>query len=83
MNIGLDVGSTTLKCVAVDDSGEIVYKNYLRHFSQIASKSAQMLSDIISRRPDFAGACIAVSGSAGMGFAQQLELPFVQEVYAS
>ena len=83
MNIGLDVGSTTLKCVAVDDSGEIVYKNYLRHFSQIASKSAEMLSDIISRRPEFAGACIAVSGSAGMGFAQQLELPFVQEVYAS
>ena len=83
MNRGLDVGSTTLKCVAVDDSGESVSQNYLRHFSQIASKSAEMLSDIISRRPEFAGACIAVSGSAGMGFAQQLELPFVQEVYAS
>ncbi|MBO4893926.1 MAG: 2-hydroxyacyl-CoA dehydratase [Clostridia bacterium] len=83
MNIGLDVGSTTLKCVAVDDCGEIVYKNYQRHFSQIASKSAQMLGDIIENHPEFASSGIAVSGSAGMGFAQELGLPFVQEVYAS
>lgn len=83
MNIGLDVGSTTLKCVAINDNGEIVYKNYMRHFSQITTKSAEMLTDIITNHPEFENASIAVSGSAGMGFAQQLGLPFVQEVYAT
>ncbi len=83
MNIGLDVGSTTLKCVAVDDSGNIVYKKYLRHFSQITSKSAEMLNNILTEHPEFANSSLAVSGSAGMGFARQLGLPFVQEVYAT
>ena len=80
MKIGLDVGSTTLKCVALDDNGNIVYKNYMRHFSQITSKSAELLEEIIKNHPEFKNAGVVVSGSAGMGFAQQLGLPFVQEV---
>ena len=38
MRIGLDVGSTTLKCVVLDNNDQIVYKDYRRHFSQITSK---------------------------------------------
>ena len=83
MKIGLDVGSTTLKCVAIDDNENIVYKKYTRHFSQITSKSAALLTEIASEFPECKKACIVVSGSAGMGFAQQLGLPFVQEVYAT
>ncbi|MBR4451960.1 MAG: 2-hydroxyglutaryl-CoA dehydratase, partial [Clostridia bacterium] len=83
MKIGLDVGSTTLKCVAIDDNENIVYKKYIRHFSQITSKSAALLTEIASEFPECKKACIVVSGSAGMGFAQQLGLPFVQEVYAT
>ena len=83
MKIGLDVGSTTLKCVALDENDEIIYKRYLRHYSQITTKSAELLSDILEKHPAFAHASIAVSGSAGMGFARQLALPFVQEVYAT
>ena len=81
--IGLDVGSTTLKCVAVDDNNKIVYRAYERHFSKIAEKSAQMLSDIIEKCPEFANAALSISGSAGMGFAQKLGINFVQEVYAT
>ena len=51
MKIGLDVGSTTLKCVALDDDCNIVYKKYMRHFSQITSKSAELLTEIISEHP--------------------------------
>ena len=83
MKIGLDVGSTTLKCVALDDNDKIIYKAYERHFSQITSKSAQMLGDIIKEFPDTQTAQITVSGSAGMGFAQSLGLEFIQEVYAT
>ena len=83
MKIGLDVGSTTLKCVALDDDCNIVYKKYMRHFSQITSKSAELLTEIISEHPEFSRATVVVSGSAGMGFANRLALPFVQEVYAT
>ena len=51
MRIGLDVGSTTLKCVVLDDDDRIVYKDYQRHFSQITSRTAGMLNDIIKQFP--------------------------------
>ncbi len=82
MRIGLDVGSTTLKCVVLDDSERIIYKNYKRHFSRIAEMSALMLRDI-SREIGLRAANLCVSGSAGMGLAQELALDFSQEVYAT
>ncbi len=83
MRIGLDIGSTTLKCVAVDDNNEIIYKAYERHYSQISSKASVMLSDISDKFPQIKQAPIVVSGSAGMGIANELGLPFTQEVYAT
>lgn len=83
MRIGMDVGSTTLKCVAIDDDNNIVYKAYERHYSKIAEKSSKMLSQIIEENPQFKKSSLTVSGSAGMGFANALGLDFIQEVYAS
>lgn len=83
MKVGLDVGSTTLKCAAMDDENRVVYKSYERHYSKIAEKSAKTLSKMLEERPEFRRASLTVSGSAGMGFAQALGLDFVQEVYAT
>lgn len=83
MRIGMDVGSTTLKCVAIDDDNRIVYKAYERHYSKIAEKSSKMLSQIIEENPQFKKSSLTVSGSAGMGFANALGLEFIQEVYAT
>ena len=83
MRIGMDVGSTTLKCVAIDNNNNIVYKAYERHYSKIAEKSSKMLSQIITENPEFKKASLTVSGSAGMGFANALGLDFIQEVYAT
>ncbi len=83
MRIGMDVGSTTLKCVAIDNDNNIKYKAYERHYSKIAEKSAEMLSEIVKLNPEFANASLTVSGSAGMGFANALGLDFIQEVYAT
>ena len=35
MKVGLDVGSTTIKCVVLDGADNIVYSTYERHFSHI------------------------------------------------
>lgn len=83
MRIGMDVGSTTLKCVAIDNDNNIVYKAYERHYSKIAEKGSEMLSEITEKYPEFSKATLTVSGSAGMGFANALGLDFIQEVYAT
>ena len=83
MRIGLDVGSTTLKCVVLDDNDQIVYKDYQRHFSQITSKTVGMLEDIKKQFPAEERMTLTISGSAGMGIADALGIPFEQEVYAT
>ena len=85
MVIGLDVGSTTIKCVVLDDSkaGQIVYQTYARHFSQITAKTVELLEEIMQRFPEQKQWQLAIAGSAGMGMAEYANVPFVQEVYAA
>ena len=49
MKVGLDVGSTTIKCVVLDDTGNIVYSTYERHFSHILEKSEELLRRMAER----------------------------------
>ncbi len=83
MRIGLDVGSTTLKCLVYGEDGQAVFQEYERHFSQIPEKASGMLSRIRERFPEAREAGLCISGSAGMGLAEDLGIPFVQEVYAT
>ena len=80
--IGLDVGSTTVKCVVLDENNQIVFSTYKRHFSKISEMTAELLKEVYDKTGD-RDMYIAVSGSAGMGMANDLHLPFVQEVYAT
>lgn len=83
MRIGLDVGSTTLKCMVYDDNGNPIFQEYQRHYSQIAEKSGDMLEKIAKSCENDGTAQLCISGSAGMGLAEDLGIPFVQEVYAT
>ena len=83
MKIGLDVGSTTIKCVVLDADNKIVYKSYERHFSQITQKMAELLTKVRDEVIRGEEAQLTVSGSAGMGISQKCNLPFIQEVYAT
>ena len=83
MKVGLDVGSTTIKCVVLKDNNEVIHKTYERHYSQIVQKIAQILRDIKDSVLHGIPAQIAMSGSAGMGIAESCGMPFVQEVYAT
>ena len=44
--IGLDIGSTTIKCVVLDDKDQIVYKSYQRHRALIKEKTEELLGYI-------------------------------------
>ncbi|MDW7657155.1 MAG: acyl-CoA dehydratase activase-related protein, partial [Bacillota bacterium] len=78
--IGLDIGSTTIKLVVLRD-GAIIYDRYARHHADISGEISRLLADVNATFPELS-APIRVTGSAGLGVAQWLDLPFVQEVIA-
>ena len=82
MRLGLDVGSTTMKCVLLDEQGNLLFSHYQRHYSQIPETALSLLEKMKPLLRD-RKCSISISGSAGMGMAQNLHLPFVQEVYAT
>ncbi|MBR1661104.1 MAG: 2-hydroxyacyl-CoA dehydratase [Acidaminococcaceae bacterium] len=80
--VGIDIGSTTIKVVVLNAEEHIIYKHYARHFSDIPSALVTNLTAL----KDVVGPSrfrFALTGSAGMGIAQRLQLPFVQEVIAA
>ena len=83
LRIGLDIGSTTIKCVVLNEQDEIIYSCYDRHYSLITQKTHELLTrldtDIVHGRKVH----LSISGSAGMGLALGAHIPFVQEVYAT
>lgn len=81
LRIGMDVGSTTVKVVVVDEEDRCLYKSYERHYSEILKTGIGMLKEVTEQLPD-ADFKIMFSGSGGMGIAERLGLPFVQEVIA-
>ena len=83
LKIGLDVGSTTIKCVVLDDKEQIIYQTYERHLSQITAKTVELLEGVAGRFGPKGPYQLAISGSAGMGMAEKCGIPFVQEVYAT
>ena len=79
--LGIDIGSTTIKYVLLDEQCQIVEKTYRRHLSKIKEQLIHIVKQINERYPK-EELSVTLSGSAGMGFAEKLDLPFVQEVYA-
>jgi len=83
LKIGLDIGSTTIKCVVLDDDLKLVYKTYERHFSHIVEKARELVARMHTEVLHGAPARLSISGSAGMGLADACGVPFVQEVFAT
>lgn len=79
--IGLDIGSTTLKCVVLNEENKILYSIYKRHLSRITETAEEIFNDL-KKLFGCEPFRITLTGSAGMGIAEKADLPFVQEVYA-
>ena len=82
MLLGIDIGSTTVKAVAVDEkTKKILFCRYLRHYSDPIGKTFELFDEMYH---SFRGGIIsiAVSGSGAISFAEHVGLPFVQEVVA-
>ena len=82
MRVGLDIGSTTIKCVVLNDADEVIFDTYERHGSHITEKAKEILERVHGQLGGRT-AYLAISGSAGMGLAESCGVPFVQEVFAT
>lgn len=80
-SLGVDIGSTTVKTVILDE-GKIIWSKYQRHFSKVRETAAEQVEQI---GKEFPGAefKLAITGSAGLGLANAAGLPFVQEVHSA
>lgn len=79
--LGIDVGSTTIKIVALDSYNKVIYNDYRRHFSDIKNTLIDSLEECFKKIGNF-DLKITVTGSGGIGVAQWLQCDFQQEVIA-
>ena len=83
LTLGIDVGSTTAKLALLRLTGrdvEVEASAYCRHEARVDDALRALLSETTGTRAD--RVLVAFTGSAGMGLAERLALPFVQEVRA-
>ena len=83
--LGVDVGSTTVKCIVVEPDGlEILWSRYERHETRQAEKVAEMLVAIEAAFSDIGGRDVRafITGSGASLVARHIGARFVQEVNA-
>ena len=78
---GVDVGSTTVKAVLLDEDGGVAFSAYRRHHAHTQETLIEILKEAREHLGSFRVRC-AITGSGGMGLSKALEMPFVQEVAA-
>ena len=79
LHVGLDVGSTTVKIVVMDENLDTVCTNYTRHNSDTKNTVCNVLDDLVKRFPE-SEFTLALTGSGAMSAATFLDVPFIQEV---
>lgn len=81
-HIGIDIGSTTVKVIVLDDSKNMIFKSYKRHLSDIQNSVISLLREAYDSVGDNR-VSVVITGSGGMKLAKKLNVEFVQEVIAS
>ena len=80
-HLGVDIGSTTIKFVVLDEKERIIFKDYFRHLSDPSTAFLQEIQKILAII-DGREFSLILTGSAGFGFAERMGVPHVQEVIA-
>ena len=79
LHVGLDVGSTTVKIVVMNENKETIYKDYRRHFSDTKNTVCDVLNELNEKYPN-SKFTLALTGSGAMSAAKFLGVSFIQEV---
>ncbi len=79
--MGIDIGSTTIKIVLLNEKNELIYQDYRRHLSDIRNTMLQMLQACQENKMD-ASVRACITGSGGLSISEWLHTSFIQEVIA-
>ncbi|MBQ9272836.1 MAG: hypothetical protein IJ227_03855, partial [Mogibacterium sp.] len=78
LRLGIDVGSTCVKLVLLDENNDIVYSRYERHMSNVFEKAGEMIRDLREQKGDIPVRAV-ITGSGGLSLAGLLGIRFEQE----
>ena len=78
---GIDIGSTTVKLVVLDEQDYMLYGDYRRHHAHTQQTLADLLREARAALGECALRC-AITGSGSINLGRALDIPFVQEVVA-
>ena len=81
LRIGIDVGSTTVKILALNEDDKVVFSVYRRHHSDVRAAVVEIVSEAREQLGD-EQATITITGSGGLLLAGWLKVAFIQEVIA-
>ena len=79
VHLGLDVGSTTVKLVALDEDFNVLYQTYRRHMSDVKNTVKDVVRDCHEQLGD-CPVTVSVTGSGGLYVNKHFNIPFIQEV---
>ncbi|MBQ7871396.1 MAG: 2-hydroxyacyl-CoA dehydratase [Oscillospiraceae bacterium] len=78
---GIDIGSTTVKLVLLDENDQILYGKYRRHQAQ----TQETLCALLKEAGETVGSCglqVKITGSGSINLGKALGIAFIQEVVA-
>ena len=81
LHVGIDVGSTTIKIVIMDDDLNVLHEDYQRHYSDTKNTLCKVLTEFAEKYKNNTYT-ISLTGSGAMSAAKFMEIPFIQEVVA-
>ena len=89
VRIGIDVGSTTVKVVCLDENDKMLYGDYQRHRADIRNTIISVVTKALGEIEEKVAmganhtVSVKVTGSGGLSVSQWLGIPFIQEVVAA
>ena len=82
LRIGIDIGSTTVKVVVINEKDEMLFSRYERHYSEILETVKKLVSEAHDEIGD-ASVSAMITGSGGVALSEAVGIPFIQEVVAT
>lgn len=84
LRIGLDIGSTTVKMVILNEKDEIIHSKYKRHFSEIEESVRDIIKTAYKElKLENPKVHIMATGSAGLFLEEYMNISHTQEVVAA
>jgi activator of 2-hydroxyglutaryl-CoA dehydratase len=78
---GIDIGSTTVKLVVLDENNNIIFGEYKRH----RAHTQETLAELLKQAKNELGDCLLkarITGSGSISLGKAMNIEFIQEVVA-